>query len=53
VLFYVLAFFVGLPAIVLRPSKFALSVTFGSICTMVWVGVGECGWVGGWVGGWV
>lgn len=34
VLFYVLAFFVGLPAIVLRPSKFALSVTFGSICTM-------------------
>lgn len=35
VLFYLLAFFVALPVIVLRPAKFALSVTVGSILTMV------------------
>jgi hypothetical protein len=33
--FYALAFFVGLPVIVFRPAKFALSATLGSIFTMV------------------
>jgi hypothetical protein len=33
--FYALAFFVGLPVIVFRPVKFALSATLGSIFTMV------------------
>ncbi|EKU21666.1 hypothetical protein NGA_0223902 [Nannochloropsis gaditana CCMP526] len=34
ILFYLLAFFVGLPVIVFRPAKFALSATLGSLCTM-------------------
>ena len=34
VLFYLLAFFVGLPVIVFRPAKFALCATLGSVCTM-------------------
>eukprot|EP00611_Tribonema_gayanum_P032146 TRINITY_DN9479_c0_g2_i2.p1 TRINITY_DN9479_c0_g2~~TRINITY_DN9479_c0_g2_i2.p1 ORF type:complete len:240 (-),score=27.18 TRINITY_DN9479_c0_g2_i2:222-941(-) len=32
--FFVLAFFVGLPVVVLRPHKFALCFTLGSLCFM-------------------
>jgi Got1/Sft2-like family len=33
-IFYALSFFVFLPLLILSPSKFALSFTFGSLCTM-------------------
>ncbi|CAM9310947.1 unnamed protein product [Discosporangium mesarthrocarpum] len=33
-LFFALAFLVGLPTIILRPSKFALTFTLGSLCFM-------------------
>jgi ABC-type amino acid transport system permease subunit len=32
--FFLLAFFVGLPALLLRPHKFALCFTLGSLCFM-------------------
>ncbi|CAM9156929.1 unnamed protein product [Phaeothamnion confervicola] len=34
-LFFVLAFFIGLPTLVLRPAKFALTFTCGSLCFMI------------------
>ena len=34
-LFFLLAFFVGLPMVLLAPAKFALSFTVGSLCFML------------------
>jgi ABC-type amino acid transport system permease subunit len=34
VAFFLLAFFVGLPVVVIRPHKFALCFTLGSLCFM-------------------
>lgn len=42
--FFFLAFFIGLPMVVLAPSKFALSFTLGSICFMFSFAVLEGPW---------
>ena len=41
-LFYLLGFFFALPVILLRPAKFAICATMGSILTMVRVGLACC-----------
>jgi len=43
-LFFALAFFVGLPMVVFAPAKFAFSFTLGSICFMVSFAVLEGPW---------
>lgn len=43
-IFFFLAFFVGLPMVVLAPTKFALSFTLGSICFMLSFAVLEGPW---------
>jgi len=35
VVFFLLGFLVGLPALALRPQKFAISFTMGSVCFML------------------
>ena len=38
IFFYLLGLFVGLPVIVLRPAKFALCTTIGSLCSIAAIG---------------
>ena len=38
IFFYLLGLFVGLPVIVLRPAKFALCTTIGSLCSIAALG---------------